>query len=173
MDDIRAKLLNILRESQKCTLCRNVKGPPVCFKGSLKPKYLFIGESPGESEITLHEPFVGPAGKLLQEMIKDAGLHKVAYTNVVWCLPIKKSDLSIKDAKKCTWWKKLLKLFPNSKIIAVGTYAKEVLDHFDIKYATWVYHPSHILRSEGIRKDQLWKINVARLKMIGFGKDQK
>ena len=52
--------------------------------------WLIVGEAPGENEDLQGEPFVGPAGKLLDNMLKALGLdrqHKVYIANVLKCRP--------------------------------------------------------------------------------------
>lgn len=72
----------------KCPLCRTRKNV-VLARGSLPCDVLFIGEAPGESEDVLGRPFVGPAGKLLDDII-DASVPtgvSFAFTNLVACVP--------------------------------------------------------------------------------------
>lgn len=58
-------------------------------RGKLPCDVLFIGEAPGESEDVLGQPFVGPAGKLLDMLIgqSEPGDLRFAYTNVIACFP--------------------------------------------------------------------------------------
>jgi DNA polymerase len=58
-------------------------------KGVLPCEVLFVGEAPGESEDVLGRPFCGPAGHLLDYMVKQALPDGVrcAYTNLVCCIP--------------------------------------------------------------------------------------
>jgi DNA polymerase len=58
--------------------------------GDMKAKWLFVGEGPGRNEDIQGEPFVGPAGKLLDNMLGAMGLKRDmnAYiANVVKCRP--------------------------------------------------------------------------------------
>jgi DNA polymerase len=57
--------------------------------GDEKAKWLFIGEGPGRNEDQQGEPFVGPAGKLLDNMLLSMGSNAVnAYiANIVKCRP--------------------------------------------------------------------------------------
>jgi len=58
-------------------------------EGSPQAEIMFIGEGPGFHENEQGRPFVGPAGKFLDELLESAGLHrdKVYITNVVKCRP--------------------------------------------------------------------------------------
>jgi uracil-DNA glycosylase len=61
----------------------------VLARGSLPCDILFVGEAPGPSEDVLGRPFVGPAGHLLDEIIRMAVPKTVSYalTNLVACIP--------------------------------------------------------------------------------------
>lgn len=75
-----------------CTKCRLAKTRTraVPGEGPMDAEIMFIGEGPGRTEDQTGRPFVGRAGKLLDEMLKEIGLHrdKVFITNVVKCRPI-------------------------------------------------------------------------------------
>lgn len=72
----------------KCDLCETRKSV-VLARGSIPCDVLFIGEAPGESEDVLGRPFVGPAGKLLDQIIEQSVSSSVSYamTNLVACIP--------------------------------------------------------------------------------------
>lgn len=83
---------------QACSLCQTRKHV-VLGRGSLPASILFVGEAPGASEDVLGQPFKGPAGQLLDQIIERALKGRkvaLAFTNVVACLPVdengKKSD---------------------------------------------------------------------------------
>jgi uracil-DNA glycosylase family 4 len=73
----------------KCRLCEQ-RTHTVFGVGDQKAKWLFIGEGPGRSEDAKGEPFVGPAGKLLDNMLLAIGVKRGvnAYiANIVKCRP--------------------------------------------------------------------------------------
>jgi DNA polymerase len=73
----------------KCRLCES-RTRTVFGVGDRKAKWLFIGEGPGRNEDLQGLPFVGPAGKLLDNMLRAMGLSRTenAYiANVVKCRP--------------------------------------------------------------------------------------
>lgn len=73
----------------KCRLCKS-RTKTVFGVGDQKAKWLFIGEGPGRNEDLQGLPFVGPAGKLLDNMLLSMGLSRSdnAYiANVVKCRP--------------------------------------------------------------------------------------
>ncbi len=62
-------------------------------EGSLDAKLALVGEAPGKQEVEQGRPFVGRAGKLLDELLEEAGIDrsKVYVTNVVKVRPTKES----------------------------------------------------------------------------------
>jgi DNA polymerase len=70
-----------------CTACDLYKtGTQTVFgEGTAKAEVMFVGEQPGDQEDLQGKPFVGPAGKLLDEALEEAGIDrsKVYVTNVV------------------------------------------------------------------------------------------
>ncbi|SMP49998.1 uracil-DNA glycosylase [Noviherbaspirillum suwonense] len=73
----------------KCRLCED-RTRTVFGVGDRKAKWLFIGEGPGRNEDLQGLPFVGPAGKLLDNMLMAMGLSRTEnafIANVVKCRP--------------------------------------------------------------------------------------
>lgn len=70
-----------------CSRARNV----VLVRGTVPCDVLFLGEAPGTSEDDIGLPFVGPAGKLMDKIIRRSGLTHCnlthALANLVGCLP--------------------------------------------------------------------------------------
>jgi DNA polymerase len=76
-------------ECRRCGLCNGRKNT-VFGVGDEKAKWLFIGEGPGRNEDMQGEPFVGPAGKLLDNMLLAMGVKRGAnayIANIVKCRP--------------------------------------------------------------------------------------
>jgi uracil-DNA glycosylase len=77
----------IAEEVRSCTKCRLHQGTRngVPGEGNPNAEILFVGEGPGFHEDAQGKPFVGPAGKLLSEMLARAGLKRedVFITNIV------------------------------------------------------------------------------------------
>ena len=75
---------------QKCDLCITRKNA-VPGKGNQNADIVFIGEAPGKSEDLSGEPFIGIAGKILNDALENAGLTRngVYITNIVKCRPPK------------------------------------------------------------------------------------
>lgn len=82
-----AQLKAVVADCVECGLCRN-RTQTVFGVGDEKAKWLFVGEGPGHEEDLQGEPFVGPSGKLLDNMLLAMGLRRGenAYiTNIVKC----------------------------------------------------------------------------------------
>jgi uracil-DNA glycosylase family 4 len=63
-------------------------------EGTLGSRLAVVGEAPGKQEVEEGRPFVGNAGKLLDELLEEAGIErsKVYVTNVVKVRPTKEND---------------------------------------------------------------------------------
>lgn len=86
-----------------CKLARTRKNA-VPGEGQLAAKVMFVGEAPGRSEDEKGRPFVGAAGKILDEMLAKAGISRsqVFITNVVKCRPPSNRVPEDEEVKACT-----------------------------------------------------------------------
>lgn len=83
------ELKSVVAACTKCGLCEG-RTNAVFGVGDEKAKWLFVGEGPGRNEDLRGEPFVGPAGKLLDNMLLAMGVKRGenAYiANIVKCRP--------------------------------------------------------------------------------------
>ena len=86
--------LNVIKRNVKiCKKCNlsNTRKNAVPGKGNKNAELVFVGEAPGRNEDLKGEPFVGSAGKKLDEALKNSGLsrNEVYITNIVKCRPPK------------------------------------------------------------------------------------
>lgn len=83
----RPSLAELRRKAQECKACDLWKNATqtVFGEGSSKARIIFVGEQPGDQEDLVGRPFVGPAGKLLNEALREAGIERneVYVTNAV------------------------------------------------------------------------------------------
>jgi uracil-DNA glycosylase len=83
----RPTLANVRDAARDCRACHLWKiGTQTVFgEGSPKARLMFVGEQPGDAEDLAGHPFVGPAGKLLDRALEEAGIARdtVYVTNVV------------------------------------------------------------------------------------------
>src|SRR5690348_3639311 len=80
-DDVRAEA----KTCKACDLWKNATQTVFGEGGGAAPKVMFVGEQPGDQEDLSGKPFVGPAGKLLDKALEEAGIdrRKVYVTNAV------------------------------------------------------------------------------------------
>jgi uracil-DNA glycosylase len=154
------------KDCSLCSLCEVRKNVVMC-RGSIPCEALFIGEAPGASEDVIGRPFVGPAGKLLDEQIAEAlrnsGKHelRLCYTNLVCCIP-KEEGKKIGEPPK---WAieaceprltEFIALCKPRLIVAVGDLADKCLKGVDetgvVDLYVQIVHPAAVLRAEIVRQ---------------------
>jgi uracil-DNA glycosylase family protein len=83
----RPSLKKLKEAAAGCTACplHETGTQTVVGEGATKARVVFVGEQPGDQEDQQGKPFVGPAGKLLDKALEDAGIDRsqVYVTNVV------------------------------------------------------------------------------------------
>jgi DNA polymerase len=91
-----------VRDCMKCPLYKLAKNP-VAGDGDVSSEIMFVGEGPGEKEDELGLPFVGKAGKLLDEMLDSIGLNRenVYIANVVKHRPPGNRDPKPEEVEAC------------------------------------------------------------------------
>ena len=126
-------------EAARCTRCDLYKcaTQTVFGEGPLAPEILFVGEQPGDQEDLAGRPFVGPAGKLFDAALEEAGIdRRRAYvTNAVKHFKFRqrgKRRLHSKpdggEIKACHWWlERELELIRPPLIVALGATAARSL----------------------------------------------
>ena len=101
-----AALAQIADEVRGCTRCtlaaRRTRAVP--GEGNLLSDVLLVGEGPGAREDTTGRPFVGPAGQLLDELLRSIGWDRadVFITNVVKCRPPGNRDPEPVEVSACS-----------------------------------------------------------------------
>ena len=82
------QLRQLTLQCTQCALCQT-RTNVVFGDGALDAEILFVGEGPGEQEDRTGVPFVGPAGKFLDEMLCIIDLDRTKYyiANIVKCRP--------------------------------------------------------------------------------------
>ncbi len=87
-EDSIEKIAADVRGCPLCKLARTRKNA-VPGEGQISAKIMFIGEAPGRSEDEKGKPFVGAAGRILDDLLKKAGIERsqVFITNIVKCRP--------------------------------------------------------------------------------------
>jgi uracil-DNA glycosylase family 4 len=100
LDHIRADIL----EKNVCPELASQAQNLVMGDGNLNAEIVFIGEAPGKNEDEQGLPFVGAAGKFLNEMLAEAGMQRgdVYITNIVKYRPPNNRD-PLPEEKKAFW----------------------------------------------------------------------
>src|SRR3989338_7585557 len=85
------------------------KANPVFGEGHFSASVMFIGEAPGEQEDKLGRPFVGAAGKFLDELLNSIGLKReeVYISNVVKFRPPGNREPTPEEKEQCMPWLKM------------------------------------------------------------------
>lgn len=101
------EILNgISAEVSTCTLCElhHSRKVAVPGEGPVNSEIMFIGEGPGFHENEQGRPFVGAAGKFLEELLAKIGMQRdqVFITNVVKCRPPGNRDPHPEEVDTCT-----------------------------------------------------------------------
>lgn len=153
----------------KCGLCQT-RTNVVFGVGKQDADILFIGEVPGEQEDLQGEPFVGPAGKLLDDMMSIIDLDRTnSYiANIVKCRPPRNRDPLETEQEACIGYlRNQVALIKPRIIVCLGRIAamKIIREDFGItrEHGTWVnrngiwmtaiYHPSALLRDVSKRPE--------------------
>ena len=91
-----------VRACKKCDLCQT-RTNAVPGKGNQNAEIILVGEAPGRNEDKKGEPFVGSAGKRLNEILLDAGIDRddVYITNIVKCRPQDNRVPTKNEEKSC------------------------------------------------------------------------
>ena len=124
----RQKVLNKIAQDIKEHTCSLRAGciQPVPGDGSPYSDIVFIGEGPGRFEDKQGKPFVGPAGRLLSEMLESIKLNRedVFITNINRCRPPSNRDPSPSEiAEHSEFLERELKLIKPKLIVLLGRFA--------------------------------------------------
>jgi DNA polymerase len=177
-----ATLEEIAVQVAACTRCALHRGrkKAVPGEGAAHPSVLVIGEGPGAEEDATGRPFVGPAGQLLDKMLKAIELNRGAncfIANVVKCRPPGNRDPLPEESAACLpYLKAQLAILGPKAILAVGRVAAQSLTGLgagvgelrrrQLSYAGLplfvTYHPSAVLRDASLKRP-VWE-DLKRLK---------
>ena len=111
---------------RRCTLCRE-RTQIVVDRGNPQAGVLFVGEAPGQNEDLQGKAFVGRAGRLLDEMLREIGFdtnRDALIANVVKCRPPENRAPSPQEAQACLpFLKKQIELVDPRLIVLLGATA--------------------------------------------------
>ena len=118
---------------EKIKACRKCHLRDTCLQvvpgeGNFEADIMFIGEGPGENEDKQGRPFVGAAGKFLEEMLSLIGKNRedVFIGNVLKCRPPGNRDPLPEEVKACwPWMMEQIKIIKPKLVVLLGRHAME------------------------------------------------
>jgi len=119
------KIMAEVKACRKCELWRSRRNP-VPGEGSLDAVVMFIGEAPGYWEDLKGRPFVGAAGKFLDELLAKIGLARrdVYITNVLKSRPPENRDPQPSEIQACTpYLDRQIKIIQPKIIVTLGRHS--------------------------------------------------
>jgi uracil-DNA glycosylase len=151
-----------------CALCESRK-QTVFGVGHPNAHWMIVGEAPGEQEDIQGEPFVGPAGQLLDQMLRALGLtrgeasaeRQVYIANTLKCRPPRNRNPEPAELARCEpFLRRQLALVQPKVILAMGRFAVQSLlqsddaigrlrgrvHHYEGVPLVVTYHPAYLLR---------------------------
>lgn len=159
-DTLKARVANCTR----CRLCEK-RNRTVFGIGDEKASWMLVGEAPGANEDRLGEPFVGQAGKLLDNMLRAVGRTRengIYIANVIKCRPPGNRDPQLDEVAQCEpYLKRQLAIIRPQLILALGRFAAQSLLKTDASISSLrnrvhqyegvpvivTYHPAYLLRN--------------------------
>ena len=169
-----------------CGLCET-RHNVVFGVGNRQTDVLFVGEGPGEQEDLQGEPFVGPAGKLLDDMLSILDLDRSSncyIANIVKCRPPRNRDPLETEQEACIGYlRNQVALIKPKIIVCLGRIAAKKLIDPDFRitrqHGQWfrrgdfwmmaTFHPSALLRDVSKRPEAFDDLMALRAKMKELG----
>ena len=156
------ELQNMCKTCTKCGLC-STRTNVVLGVGNPSADIMFVGEGPGEQEDLQGIPFVGAAGKLLDDMLSiiDIDRTNCYIANIVKCRPPRNRDPEEIEQEACiNYLFRQIELVQPKVLVCLGRVAAKRLIRQDYRitreHGSWVnhngiwmtaiYHPSALLR---------------------------
>ena len=162
---------------EACGLCRGRRNA-VFGMGATAPRWMVVGEAPGEQEDRQGLPFVGRSGQLLDAMLASVGMSReqdVFIANVIKCRPPGNRNPTPDEIAACSpYLMRQIALLKPERILVVGRFAAQVLLGTDATIGSLrgrvhrlesdgrtipvivSYHPAYLLRSPG-EKARSWQ----------------
>ena len=163
----------VVKKCKKCNL-HKTRQNTVFGEGDPDSDIMIIGEAPGREEDEVGRPFIGRAGKLLNEFLKSIGLNRdlVFIVNTIKCRPPENRDPEIVEINACSdYLDQQISIIKPKVLVLLGKIAanrllgedipmselrlkKFFIDKYDIPIIVF-YHPAYILRSPS-QKKKVW-----------------
>lgn len=169
------ELEELAQECSNCWKCDLSKGRTnvVFGRGNENASLMFVGEGPGEQEDLKGQPFVGPAGKLLDLLLRAQGIKDEDYyiANIVKCRPPNNRVPSEEEANECIpYLRKQVAVIRPRIIVCLGATAMKYIVDQNAKITQirgeWIerkgcsimptFHPAALLRDIS-KKPLMWQ----------------
>lgn len=166
---------DLITECNNCTRCKlgNTRNNIVIGKGNIRAPMMLVGEGPGEQEDIQGIPFVGPAGKLLDLLIKGMNINDDDYyiCNIVKCRPPNNRVPEEGEAEACIQFlRNQVYLIKPKIIVCLGSTAMKYIVDKEARITKirgqWIerkgyyimptFHPAALLRDES-KKILMWQ----------------
>jgi DNA polymerase len=172
--ELLRRLKEIVETCKRCSLWR-IRSRPVFGEGPADAEIMIIGLGPGRQEDLQGRPFVGAAGKFLDQLLAEAGLSRsgIYVTNVIKCF-LPENRAAEDQVKSCTpYLDQQIEIIQPRLIIALGNVAAcYLLGKFGLRCESMervhgrvyevssltlslhivpMYHPASALRNPGLR----------------------
>ena len=169
-------------EALICTKCDLAEGRTQVVFGAGDPQanVLFVGEAPGQREDEQGVPFVGPSGRLLEELLAEIDLTRdaVYITNVVKCRPPGNRDPRPHEIDACKGYLRTqLELIDPAVVVTLGNFSTKLVLRTEVgitklrgmayewwgRYLVPTFHPAAALRGRGqVLEDMRYDFSLVR-----------
>ena len=189
-EDRSERLRAVAVEAGACTACRlcEQRNTVVFGDGDANADLMFVGEGPGYNEDRQGLPFVGPAGQLLNRIIRaiDRRREDVYITNVVKCRPPNNRDPQPDETAACrSFLDRQVELIAPRVIVALGRVAAQQLlqtrNSLGRLRGRWhevagvpvrvTYHPAFLLRDPSYKRATWEDMQLVRDRLLETSDD--
>ena len=123
-------LAKSLHNCQRCKLAKLGRSQVVFGVGNPHASIMFVGEAPGANEDLKGEPFVGAAGKILNDLLQSADLSRedIYIANVIKCRPPENRDPELDEVETCKpFLLQQIQLIRPKLVCTLGNWATQTL----------------------------------------------
>lgn len=167
-EELLSQIEKAVKSCRKCRLYRTAT-KAVPGAGNPNSKIIFVGEAPGYNEDQQGLPFVGRAGKLLDEMLSEIGLKRadVWVGNIIKHRPVDNRDPMVDEIKACRpYTLDQIKAINPKIIVTLGRFAMDIFlsgakisevhgkpFRVSSRIIFPLYHPAAALRSDSVLRE--------------------
>lgn len=177
--EVLTQIEKAVKACKKCRLCKGAKNA-VPGEGNPSAAVCFVGEAPGANEDEQGRPFVGRAGRMLEEMLKGIGLKRedVWIGNIIKHRPPENRNPMADEVRACSpYLESQLKSINPKIVVTLGKFALEFFDKegkisrdhgvpkkIGNRIVYPLYHPAAALRNPAVEK--VLKLEFKKIKTL-------